>query len=33
MGVKEMRRERVGYIHLAEDRNQCWAVMNTVIKF
>jgi len=33
MGVREMGWEDVDLIHLAEDRDQWWALVNTVIKF
>jgi hypothetical protein len=31
MGVREVGWEGVNWIHLAEDRDQCWALVNRVI--
>jgi hypothetical protein len=33
MCIKEIKLKVVDYIHLAQNRDQCWAVVNTVINF
>jgi hypothetical protein len=31
MDLREIRWKGVDWIHLAQDRNQCWAVVNTLV--
>jgi hypothetical protein len=31
MDLKEIRREAVDWIHLAQDTVQCWALVNTIM--
>jgi hypothetical protein len=33
MDIKEIERQGVGWVHLAQDNVTCWTVVNTVLNF